>query len=42
MNIMLRLAERDDGGFGGSVNSTPLVIDLANNRLRSGFICRDG
>jgi hypothetical protein len=31
-----------DGGFGGSLNSRPLVIDLANSRLRSGFICRGG
>jgi len=41
-NMMLRFAERGDGGFGGSLNSRPLVIDLANSRLRSGFICRGG
>jgi hypothetical protein len=36
-NITLRFAERDEGGFGGSVGSRPLVIDLANNRFRSNF-----
>jgi hypothetical protein len=39
MNIMLRLVERGEGAFGGSVGSRPLVIDLVNNRFRSNFIC---
>jgi hypothetical protein len=39
MNIMLRLGER---GFGGSVSSRPLLIDLENNRWRFNLICRCG
>jgi hypothetical protein len=39
---MLRLGERAEGGFGGSVSSMPLVIDLANRRLKSNVICRCG
>ena len=34
-NIILRLADRGDGGAGASVKSRPSLIDLANNRLRS-------
>jgi len=41
-NIMLRFAKRGEGAFGGSVGSTPLVIDLANNRFRSNFVGRCG
>jgi hypothetical protein len=37
INIMLRFGDRGDDSFGGSVRSRPLVIDLANNRLRSKF-----
>jgi hypothetical protein len=40
--MMLRFAERANGAFGDSVSSGPLVIDLANNRLRSNCIGRAG
>src|SRR5580704_14897092 len=37
-NIILRFAERGDGGTSGPTRSRPPVIDLANNRLRFNFI----
>jgi hypothetical protein len=37
-NIILRLAERGEGGAGGPTRLGSLVIDLANNRLMSNFV----
>src|SRR5690348_3045915 len=42
-NIMLRCGERAGGDFGGSVSSTPLVIDCQTIPERSNFrLKRDG
>jgi hypothetical protein len=38
MSIILRFAERGDGGAGGPTRSGSAIIDLVNNRLRSKFI----